>query len=161
MRLTTASKTISLLGYAGLTPFLLACLLALLGMQDLSRTLFIAYGAVILSFLGGALWGRVISTPQEDGARLGIAALVGSNVFALLAFAALLLQRLGLLLPLLLPLFLLAVGFLAVNVAEIILRDSLAAVPTATHPRYAALRIFLTTAVLVLHGLFYFLSVEN
>lgn len=49
---------------------------------------FIAYSALILSFLGGSLWGKAI---YRDQAREPVKLAVWSNVFMLFAFIALLL----------------------------------------------------------------------
>ena len=61
----TPGQWASLLGYAGLVPFALACLGALLLPGDwaafCARAL-IAYGAAILSFLGGITWGLCVAT---------------------------------------------------------------------------------------------------
>ena len=49
-----------LLGYAGLTPFFIASLIAMFGGPDiapLGRLSLLLYGGVILSFMGGCRWG--------------------------------------------------------------------------------------------------------
>ena len=62
----TPDQWAGVLGYAGLAPFAAACLGALLLPGELAafaaRTL-IAYGAVILSFLGGITWGLCVASP--------------------------------------------------------------------------------------------------
>jgi hypothetical protein len=78
------------LGYLGLVPFLVT-LLALISGQtwflvDNSR-LFGTYSAVILSFLGGVLWGRSISLNSQAAKYL----FLFSNGIALLAWLSLLL----------------------------------------------------------------------
>ncbi|MEJ6526752.1 MAG: DUF3429 domain-containing protein, partial [OM182 bacterium] len=60
--MTRAEKVISTLGYAGLTPFLAACGLLYAGEEALGRQLFLSYSAIILSFLGGTHWGRLLSS---------------------------------------------------------------------------------------------------
>ena len=71
----TPAQWASLLGYAGLLPFGLASLGALLLPGELStfcaRAL-VAYGAAILSFLGGITWGLCVATsslPIETARR--------------------------------------------------------------------------------------------
>lgn len=61
------------LGIAGLIPFI-ACGIAALSTFDDARAMFflqalVAYGAVILAFLGGVHWGFVLEAP-ETGARI-------------------------------------------------------------------------------------------
>ena len=71
----TPGQWASLLGYAGLVPFGLACLGALLLPADLARfcaNALVAYGAAILSFLGGITWGLCVATaslPIETARR--------------------------------------------------------------------------------------------
>jgi len=152
MRLNNTATSISVLGYAGLIPFAVACVLAVIGLDGLASKLFFSYSAIILSFLGGALWGRIISCEQPQSTAV-ISALIASNVFALLGFAALLLISLG---PIL-PLVFLTAGFVAILIAEQALSRVLAPVPPEMHPRYAGLRAVLSVGVLLLHGVFYFL----
>lgn len=94
------------LGLAGLLPFAASALAALAlppGQQGVALQALAAYGAVILSFLGGVRWGLAIGGPA-DGASLPRLAL--SVVPSLLGWAALLLPaRPGL--------ALLALGFIA------------------------------------------------
>ena len=61
--------TARILGYGGALPFLGGAIAASQQMViwGLAPTYFlISYGAVILSFLGGLHWGRVITSPFED-----------------------------------------------------------------------------------------------
>lgn len=141
---------ISTLGYAGLLPFGLGCGLAFLGFTALASEVFLNYSAVILTFLGGSHWGRIIANEESLTAPRAVFALVASNVLALLAWAALLLSELGALLPTVL----LTAGFVAVYAVELI---CLPAVARSLHRRYAAFRAFLTVVVLLLHGVFYLL----
>ena len=152
MRLNTSAATISTLGYAGIIPFIVACGFAVIGLDAFASRLFFSYSAIILSFLGGSLWGRIISRQQAQSTTV-LTALIASNVFALAAFAALLLISVG---PLL-PLVLLTAGFVAVLIAEQMVSGVLAPVSAEVHPRYATLRAALSAAVLLLHGVFYFL----
>ena len=85
-------RTVALLGYGGLLPFVA---LALLVWLDPARTAslwwpaLLAYGAVILSFVGALHWGFAIALPGLDAAsRQGL--YVWSVVPALVAWPALL-----------------------------------------------------------------------
>ena len=68
----TKDKTVlaaRILGYGGALPFLGGAIatnqqMALLGCSP--AYLLLSYGAVILSFLGGLHWGRVITSPRAD-----------------------------------------------------------------------------------------------
>ena len=58
------------LGYGGALPFLCGAIAASQQIVVLGLTpahLLLSYGAVILSFLGGLHWGRVITSPNADG----------------------------------------------------------------------------------------------
>lgn len=77
------------LGYAGLLPFVAALLGFVLGgelRQPYFARQFIAYGAVILSFVGAVHWGRALGAGRMPVMRMSIGILP-----ALLAWAALLL----------------------------------------------------------------------
>lgn len=128
------------LGYAGLIPFV-AALLGFVFSADERRGYFagqfIAYGAVILSFIGAVHWGRALGGGRVPVMRMSISILP-----ALLAWAALLL-------PVAPAAWLLLAGFLAVRAWE-------ASPPVASAlPRwYRGLRTELTFAVVVLTLLF-------
>ncbi|RCU52446.1 DUF3429 domain-containing protein [Corallincola holothuriorum] len=82
------------LGYAGLIPFFIAIALILMeqtiwGVEGL--LLFTSYSAIILSFLAGALWGRVID--RSSVLPIKPAILIVSNLFALWAWAGMLAGR--------------------------------------------------------------------
>ena len=99
------------LGFAGLLPFGAAALAALLPrmpLHGLALTALLAYGAVILSFLGGVRWGLAMAaaTPGALPAQLGLSVLP-----SLLGWAALLLPPAA-------GLVLLAAGFLAMLLAD-------------------------------------------
>ena len=87
------SRVINSLGYAGLLPFLAAAWAAY---ADLSLGawsaphLFLSYSVIILSFLAGALWGKAKELEESNVNRF---LLVGSNVFALTAWLAVLLGK--------------------------------------------------------------------
>ncbi|WP_311567176.1 DUF3429 domain-containing protein [Photobacterium arenosum] len=133
------------LGYLGLVPFVITALLAVadISLFNLSgQQMFIAYSAVILSFLSGILWGNAIDHISH---KLSRNALILSNLFVLLAWAAILqghkhdLIAIGLL----------ALGYLAVWFAEKLIRQTEGEV----NPRgYQTLRGRLTAGVIILHG---------
>ncbi len=76
------------LGFAGLTPFLVLAVAALLGLHGAAATfVFAQYSAIILSFLGGVHWGIAMRDARCSNRQLGwsmlpsvvgLAALVGS-----------------------------------------------------------------------------------
>jgi hypothetical protein len=86
----------SALGYGGLVPFAAAVIgIVLLDgeMRALAARALLAYGAVILSFLGAVHWGLVLARPAADTARR----LLGGVLPALAGWVALLLStRFGL-----------------------------------------------------------------
>ncbi len=123
-------------GLTGLLPFVAALLLALLARNDDQRALglqaFVAYAAVILSFLGGIRWGAALTTPSFR--------LLGLSVLpSLLAFGLLLLPPREAL-----PLF--ALGFAVVGGFDVLRRAD---------PHwpgwFRTLRLQLTVAVFALH----------
>jgi hypothetical protein len=157
--MTRAEKVISALGYAGLCPFVLACGLQYAGEEALASQLFLSYSAIILSFLGGTHWGRLLSSGKALELGAGLFALVASNVFALLAWSALLLSHGNILYPFII----LTAGFVLlflVETASIATIATIATVDSAVHSRYSAFRAFLTISVLLLHGVFLLLSVQ-
>ena len=77
-------KTWKTLGYAGLIPFF-GCLTLSAYIDNLgfnSQQVFIAYSAVILSFIAGSLW-RIDDNNEHKSRQLI------SNIFSLIAFSAL------------------------------------------------------------------------
>jgi hypothetical protein len=80
-----------LLGWAGVNPFALLTAAAVLGIEPLpldARAALLAYGAAILSFLGGAQWGVLPPRSQDEASlpwRYGVSVLP-----ALLSFLCLL-----------------------------------------------------------------------
>jgi len=89
----TAIRTAWLLGLAGLLPFAAAALgshAAPDSWQGFARGALIAYGAVILSFLGAVHWGLALRAPPEEQ-PFAMARLLLGVVPALLAWIALLL----------------------------------------------------------------------
>lgn len=124
------------LGWAGVLPFLGATGALALGWRvDWAVHAFVAYGAVILSFLGGIRWGQVVLDPEE-----------GSALQLKLAVLPSLLGWLALLLPgRLLPITLLAIGFALMLWLDVF--SKLALGPD----RFRLLRLQLSTAVLLVH----------
>ncbi len=128
------------LGYAGVVPFV-ACVLGIALLEGASREFaaraLVAYGAVILSFLGAVHWGFVLRAP---GAR-AVARLAAGVLPSLVAWAALLL-------PPGRGLTLLAVGFGAFWLYEHRIVGTL-----LLPPAYLGLRRHLTLAVCALLAL--------
>lgn len=128
------------LGYAGLLPFVAALLGFVFGGEARSAYFaqqFIAYGAVILSFVGAVHWGLALGSGQLAVMRMSISILP-----ALLAWAALLL-------PATAAAWVLLGGFLALRAWE--------AMPPVCHTLpawYRALRTRLTGAVVLMLLLF-------
>jgi Protein of unknown function (DUF3429) len=59
----------TLLGLCGLIPFI-ACAIASLGLEgDRAMLALVAYGAVVLAFLGGVHWGFALADPADRGER--------------------------------------------------------------------------------------------
>ena len=134
------------LGYLGLLPFMVSLVLLVLNetLFNLSgKQLFISYSAVILSFLSGILWGAAI---DNFSSKLGHFALILSNLFALTAWAALLLDSF-----IELAVLLLAFSFLAVWFAEKQIRTT---EETATPEGYQTMRNRLTLGVVAMHLIF-------
>lgn len=152
--MTPAEKVISALGYAGLTPFVVACCLLYAGEEARASQLFLSYSAIILSFLGGTHWGRLLSSGKTLELGAGLFALVASNVFALLAWSALLLSHGNILYPFII----LTAGFVLLFLVETASIATIATIDSAVHSRYSAFRAFLTISVLLLHGVFLLLS---
>ena len=136
-------STMLSLGYLGLLPFIGSIILVLADKQlfGLSgQQIFIAYSAVILSFLSGILWGTVIGNFQS---KFGMASLILSNVFALMAWAALLLGT-----HYSIAIVLLETGFIAVWIAEKYMSET----NNIVNPNgYQTLRNRLTIGVIVMH----------
>ena len=93
MRSMIHSRVINYLGYAGLLPFFAAVWAAYAELSFGAWTashLFLSYSVIILSFLAGVLWGKAKELEESNVSRL---LLIGSNVFALTAWLAVLLGR--------------------------------------------------------------------
>jgi len=110
---TTTHRTAWLLGLAGLLPFAASALgffAAPEPWQGFAQGALIAYGAVILSFLGAVHWGLALRAPPDEAA-MGPARLTLGVVPALLGWVALLL-------PDVFALTILALGLLGTAGAE-------------------------------------------
>jgi hypothetical protein len=134
-----------ILGLGGLVPFL-ACGFGAVALHDPVRAAralaaLLAYGAVILSFLGAVHWGFALEdrTALADGARLG-----GGVLPALLGWVALLAGFAG---RDLIGLALLAVGF-----AGTIALEQRGAARGLLPPGYLGLRFVLSAVVLAVLG---------
>jgi chromate transport protein ChrA len=81
-------KTWKVLGYLGLIPFIVCLYLSsevvFLGVS--TKQTFVAYSAVILSFIAGTIWRRGVSTHHDKRNII-------SNIFSLTAFACLLIAQ--------------------------------------------------------------------
>ena len=129
------------LGYGGLSPFYACAVWACwpgLPHAALAADFFVTYGAVILAFLGGTLWGYAVKIPAPRKFQR----LVVSNLVALFAVAA------AVFAPPALAASLLALGQVALLLYE---RGQ------AKNPGwYLRLRTRLVLGVLPAHGLFVF-----
>ncbi len=129
----------ALLGYAGVLPFAALALLALFGQgqwPEMALRAFLAYGAVILSFLGGIRWGAAARATPIRAAEFVVAVVPSLWAWACLLAASPDLAAWGLL-----------SGFLVFGLADW-LRP-----PPAMAPWLVALRLRLTTAVALCHAL--------
>jgi len=142
--------TLFKLGYLGLLPFFGGVALVVTDNTLFDLTgyqIFTTYSAIILSFLSGVLWGAAIEPLTHPFSRK---ALIFSNVFALMAWAALLLGRQQHILTTLL----LIVGFLSVWFAEKQIRNIQ---PQDMLSGYQTLRNRLTAGVVIMHVIVLFL----
>lgn len=151
----------SVLGYAGLGPFVLLSVMMLHaafvgpGLQSSSvfglytPYLFISYSAIILSFLSGTLWSRNGYAAESTKNEL---LLVGSNLLALIAWLALILVYFSSVMTLL------AVSLLIAGFASVLLLER--SIMT-TNKNYWRLRLYLTSAVIATQLLVLFLLIED
>jgi len=124
------------LGWAGVLPFgLLALATWWAPWRDLAAQAFLAYGALILSFLGGVRWGRAMACGASTGQ---FAASVLPSLWAWLALFAL---------PPAVALWMLAAGF------ALVARWDGSSDALAAPASFRRLRLGLSGAVLSLHGL--------
>lgn len=137
---------INALGYAGLIPFLAAAWAAL-GDRTLFQLspalIFLTYSAIILSFLGGTLWGK--ARELADG-FLSAGLLLLSNVLALAAWLMLLLGEAFIAIGLLIAL----IGYTILWAAEWL---SATQVLGGVGESYLRFRFTLTTIVCLAHGI--------
>ena len=144
--MATTRITMLQLGYLGLLPFMLS--LSLIATERSlfnfsGEQFFLAYSAVILSFLSGVLWGNAIDHFYH---RLSRNTLILSNLFVLLSWGALLQGSKHYVLAALL----LAAGYIAVWYAEKLIRK----IEKETEPKgYQTMRLKLTVGVVLMHGM--------
>ena len=127
-------KPLKTLGYLGLIPFIVCLYLSseqtIFGVS--TQLAFIAYSAVILSFIAGTIW-------QRDTKNVHDKRYIISNIFSLIAFIALLT-------PTKLALIILALGYICIFIYE----NSLSKQKEITTD-YMNMRFWLTQIVLLLH----------
>lgn len=143
MMLNATPRLPWMLGLAGLIPFVAtvaATWLAPIAWQVVAVRAFLAYAAVILSFLGGVQWGMAMCR-EHPGEAPFRARMLLAMVPSLLAWPALLLHPLT-------GAWVLAAGFLLVRFHEVS-RDGRTQLPDW----YQSLRTLLTLVVLACHGL--------
>lgn len=90
---TSSRYLITTLGFLGLAPFvasMIAYHVDWFHASSISQKLFISYGAIILSFLSGAVWGQVIEQPYQAKGRI---LLIGSNLVTIGAWIALIVEQ--------------------------------------------------------------------
>jgi hypothetical protein len=134
------SHLIKLLTYLGALPFFLAIYIGLSKQSFLDVVgidWFLSYGLLILSFMAGTLWGQVVN----QSIKIKRIALL-SNAIALSAWFALLLADPAVVL------IIMAVGFVALYLLEVVVMS-----PIKRPNYYRALRLRVTTLVVVAHGL--------
>ncbi len=135
MAMSDAQRSATWLGWAGVLPFaVLAAAPWWPAMPIWANGAFVAYSAVILSFLGGIRWGRAMAAQSADGREYARAVMP-----SLLAWPCLML-------PLDTAVPALALGFMVV--AMIDTRGETLPAP----PWFPRLRLGLTTAVVACHG---------
>jgi hypothetical protein len=137
------SNLIKLLTYLGALPFFLAFYIDLTNQSFLDLMgiqWFLTYGLLILSFMAGTLWGQVVNEPVKIK-RIALL----SNVITLSAWFAFLLADPAVVLVIM------ALGFVALYLLEAFV------IKTIKRPDYyLALRLRVTTLVVVAHGIMFF-----
>ena len=132
------------LGFLGLIPFAASIYWVLAGITFIDydpKFLFLSYSAIILSFLGGTLWGRSI---QLDESPTGNLLLFLSNGAAIIAWVSLLLGFEYYILTL----TILMVGYAALLIIEY---RGYQTFFTDVEPAYMQMRLTLTSLVLAAH----------
>jgi Protein of unknown function (DUF3429) len=134
-RKSAAMKAWQWLGYLGLLPFILslAASLFIQDWHDKAVQIFIFYSAIILSFLAGSLWR--VKAAGNNNKHLAV-----SNLFSLIAFTALLM-------PTLISLMVLAIGFLSLFYYESFMKRN-----NDKKAAYLKMRFNLTSLVVLLHA---------
>jgi len=133
-------KAWKILGYLGLFPFIISLYLStemtFLGIS--TKQVFIAYSAVILSFIAGSIWRRdsPIYLDKQN---------IISNLFSLLAFTSLLLDHK------------LALTILALSFMLLLLYEKSLDKQNKLLTDYISMRFWLTLIVVLLHITAYFL----
>lgn len=91
----TIPRSALLLGWLGVLPFAASCLVAVFGNADaagLALRALVVYGAIILSFMGGAQWGLAMAAvgegPSALARRLAVSTLPALAAFGLAALAS-------------------------------------------------------------------------
>ena len=158
---TNLFTVICLLGIIGLIPFIISvgCMMSGAwlsgGLQSASifglyaPYVFLAYSAIILSFLAGTLWGKW-ETFQSN--RRSAAVLIFTNLTSLLAWVSLTVIHISQFLSIL-AVALLAVGYLGILGVERTLKSS--------SRGYWNLRVSLTTFVVFLHWITLYLMIDE
>ena len=158
---TNLFTVICLLGIIGLIPFIISvgCMLSGAwlsgGLQSASifglyaPYVFLAYSAIILSFLAGTLWGKWESLPPNRGSAV---VLIFTNLTSLLAWVSLTIIHISQFLSIT-AVALLAVGYLGILGVEGTLKTS--------SRGYWNLRVSLTTVVVLLHWTTLYLMIDE
>lgn len=145
-------KLAIVLGVAGLIPFVMGGIAAASNTDDMQALLvlrgLIAYGAVILAFLGGVHWGLVLAGRPPSGTptstRREHSRLVAGVLPSLVGWAALLVSLIGLQLV---ALAILLLGFVGLTLAEAELKRR-----GLFPPGYLWLRLGLSVVVVLVLG---------
>lgn len=150
MNAMSVNKIATLLGCMGLLPFVAALLASVSGTSFLSISphwLFTSYSAVILSFLAGSLWGRLLSGGFDfDSGAL----MVVSNLAALGGWVSLLSSDS----QVRLSIAFLGLGYLVVLACEYIAIERLY---REVYLGYLRLRLGLTITVVIMHFFMFYI----
>ncbi|WP_411990801.1 DUF3429 domain-containing protein [Agarivorans sp. DSG3-1] len=131
-------RTITFLGYAGLSVFIALCLATLMQIKLFTHSpqqLFVGYSAVILSFLCGSLWAQALNGESHSSKQLII-----SNLLSVLSFVCLMLNSTSS------ALILLAGAYIVIYY-----REWHSHPPSRLSPSYQRLRLILTCVVVSTH----------
>jgi hypothetical protein len=153
----TTKPIITALGVAGLLPFMASLLAAFLNAimidMDLAvqpKLIFVFYSAVILSFLCGAFWGRLLNKDYTLKVAL---LLVATNMLALAAWISLLLFN---------EYQVLSIGLLGLAYLSVFIFESIEAklLYKDIYRAYLKLRFWLTFCVVTMHLMMLIISVN-